>query len=144
MALRNSMARANTQKIDAVSKTPAEIAAELVIPEHVIVRNIDGRDWPIVMSPHALMLAEKATGLNLMIGLADLLLKPTMEFVCAILYACMKIEGSTRSLEDVSKLVNFRNLPLLAQAVSLAGAKELQELMKGMEEIEENPTKAVA
>ena len=44
-------------------KSPAEEAAELVIPEIVTI-HLHGKDWPIVISPRVLMVAEKATGLN--------------------------------------------------------------------------------
>lgn len=105
-----------------------------------------GKDWPIVMSPHVLMLAEKATGLNLMLGLPELIAKPTMQFVCAILYASMKVSGGELSLEEVSDLVNFKNLPKVAQAISLAGAKVLKDLVENFREDQgtENPPQAVA
>jgi hypothetical protein len=44
-------------------KSPAEEAAELVIPEIVTI-HLHDKDWPIVISPRVLMVAEKATGLN--------------------------------------------------------------------------------
>src|SRR5690349_23637158 len=97
------------------AKSPAELAAELVIPEHVEIR-LNGKDWPIVMSPRVLMIAEKATGLNLLVGLGQELSKPSLGFVCGVLYAALKVAGASYTFDEVSELITPKNFTLVANA----------------------------
>ena len=120
-------------------KSPAETAVELVIPETIEIR-LEGKDWPIVMSPRVLMIAEKATGLNLLVDLGTFLLKPTMEFVCGVLYGCLKVAGAPYTFDQVCDLVTPKLLPLVSKGVVMAGLKLSQALI---EEMEENPTNGV-
>lgn len=123
-------------------KSPSQVVAELVIPEKIVVL-IDGKEWTIVASPRVLMLAEKVTGLNLLLGVGEMVVKPTMEFVCAMLYACMKAEGSSYTLDQVSAFVNFTNLPTISKAVQLALMREMKVLIEAAEQ-EANPTQAAS
>lgn len=119
-------------------KTAAANVAEMVIPEKIVI-TLKGKDWPIVLSPRVLILAEKATGMNLLIDLGDALIKPSMEFVCAMVYASLKVAGAPYTFDQIQEMVTFQNLPMLAKAISLAGAKLEAELI---EDAKQNPTKA--
>jgi len=118
-------------------KSPAEEAAELVIPEIVTI-HLHGKDWPIVISPRVLMVAEKATGLNLLVGLPAAVSKPSMEFVCGIVYACLKTAGTPYTFDEVVDLINLKNFDAVAMGVISACITLSRQLAEAA--AEENPT----
>lgn len=110
---------------------PKKIAEKLT---GKVIVNLDGKEWPIVVTHNLLIETEELTGLNTLTGEANMV-RPSAKLVRAILFLALKHAGAKYSLEQVGDLITPQNLVPVQEAILTAWAAS-------MPEPEERPTPA--
>ena len=99
--------------------------------------HIDGKDWPIVVTHNVLIECEELTGLNVLMGEANIV-RPSAKLIRALLYLCLRRAGAKYTLDEVGDLINPQNLAMVQEGLLSAWAASMPDTANT-----ERPTTAV-